>query len=785
VVVTLKQPPLATEFARSRSLAFSSFARPRRLLATSPASTRYLARLATEQRVVQARIRQAIPGTAVRWRYSVVLNGLSVVLPAKDVKRLASVPGVEQVWPNRRYHETLDRTPELIHAPELWGADFATAGNGIKIGILDQGIEPSHPFFSPRGFSYPPGFPKGQRAFTTPKVIVARAFAPRSTRYARARQAFDPSGEHGTHVAGIAAGDHDTDAQGVVVDGVAPRAYLGNYKVLSVPTPGFGLDGNATEIAKAVDMAVKDGMDVINCSFGEPEIAPSRDIVVRALNAAARAGMVSVVAAGNEFSDFGNGSISSPGSAAQAITVAAVTGGAQTQTPDIVASFSSGGPTPYSLQMKPDVSAPGVAVLSSVPKSQGLWAGFSGTSMASPHVAGGVALLLQRHPGWTPAQVKSALESTGMPVHTGGVEAPATRQGGGRIDLLRANDPLIFTAPTGLSFGLLKAGESATRALAITDAGGGAGTWSVAVVQQSGTRSVAVTAPAQAAVPGTLSVRAAAHAGAENADATGFVVLSRAGQTRRVPFWLRVDRPELGAPVRVLTRPGVYRGTTVGAPSRVSDYRYPDLSSSDFDFPARLPGPEVVYRVRLTRPVANFGVAITARNRGVGVEPRIVQGGDQSRLAGYTALPVDLNPYRSQYGDHRLVSAVVLPASGLYDVVFDSPRTASPGGFSFRFWIGDATPPRVRLLSGGRSAVFAVTDRGAGVDPGAFRARVDGRSRSVRFSGGRAYVSLAGLPRRAHTVVLTTADFQETKNMEDVGPILPNTRTVRARAFGP
>jgi len=162
-----------------------------------------------------------------------------------------------------------------------------------------------------------------------------------------------------------------------------------------------------------------------------------------------------------------------------------------------------------------------------------------------------------------------------------------------------------------------------------------------------------------------------------------------------------------------------------------------------------------------------------------------VQGGDQSRLAGYTALPVDLNPYRSQYGDHRLVSAVVLPASGLYDVVFDSPRTASPGGFSFRFWIGDATPPRVRLLSGGRSAVFAVTDRGAGVDPGAFRARVDGRSRSVRFSGGRAYVSLAGLPRRAHTVVLTTADFQETKNMEDVGPILPNTRTVRARAFGP
>jgi hypothetical protein len=81
--------------------------------------------------------------------------------------------------------------------------------------------------------------------------------------------------------------------------------------------------------------------------------------------------------------------------------------------------------------------------------------------------------------------------------------------------------------------------------------------------------------------------------------------------------------------------------------------------------------------------------------------------------------------------------------------------------------------------------VFAVTDRGAGVDPGAFRARVDGRNHAVTYSGGRAYVSLAGLPRRMHTVVLTAADFQETKNMEDVGPILPNTRTLRARVFGP
>ena len=786
VVVTLKQPPLAAEFAHARTLAFASFARPQRLLASSPASRRYLARLASEQRVVQGRIAGAIPGAAVRWRYSAVLNGMSVVVPATDIRRLASIPGVAQVWPNLRYHALLDRTPELIHAPELWGSDLATAGNGMKIGILDQGIDPTHPFFSPRGFSYPPGFPKGQRAFTTPKVIVARAYAPRGTAYALARKAFDPHGEHGTHVAGIAAGDHNTDAEGVLVNGVAPRAYLGNYKVLSVPTPGFGLDGNSTEITKAVDAAVKDGMDVINLSFGEPEIAPTRDIVVQALNGAAQAGVVPVVAAGNEYEDFGRGSISSPGTAPRAITAAAVTGGVQTQTPDIIASFSSSGPTPYSLLMKPDVSAPGVGVLSSVPRSQGLWASFNGTSMASPHVAGGAALLLQRHPSWTPAQVKSALESTAMPVQSSGVEAPAIRQGGGRIDLLRANDPLIFTAPTGLSFGLLKPGESLTRPLTVTDADGGAGSWAVAIVLQSGSRSVTVTAPPTLTVPGTLRVSAVAHGGGADADATGFVVLSRGAESRQVPFWLRVDRPELAAPSRELTRPGLYRGTTVGAPSRVSEYRYPDLSTNDFDFPVRLAGPEAVYRVRLSRPVANFGVVITARDRGVAVEPRIVQGGDQSRLAGYTALPVDLNPYRSHYGDHRLVAGVVLPTPGVYDVVFDSPGGARRGGFSFRFWMGDVTPPRIRLLSSrGRRAVFAVTDRGAGVDPGAFRARLDGTNRRVAYSGGRAYVSLAGLPHGTHTLVLTAADFQETKNMEDIGPILPNTRSFRARVVGP
>ena len=81
----------------------------------------------------------------------------------------------------------------------------------------------------------------------------------------------------------------------------------------------------------------------------------------------------------------------------------------------MMASFSSAGPTPLSLRMKPDVTAPGVAVLSSVPRREGIWQPFSGTSMAAPHVAGAAALLRQRHRGWTVEQLKSALVQTGGP----------------------------------------------------------------------------------------------------------------------------------------------------------------------------------------------------------------------------------------------------------------------------------------------------------------------------------------------------------------------------------
>ena len=783
MVVTLKAPPLAAVFARQGTLAFSSFARPRRLLLSAPASRNYLQQLDATQRALQARISTRIPLARVRWRFGVVLNGFAVVVPHSELAKLSRVAGAH-VWPSIGYHTLLDKTPQIIGAPTMWGPTLATAGQGVKIAIVDDGIDQRHPFFAPAGYAYPAGFPKGQTAYTTPKVIVARAFAPATPAYANAKLPFDPNlSDHAIHVAGIAAGNNDTPTRtgGFRLSGIAPRAYLGNYKALTIPSQ-FGANGNSPELAAAIEAAVRDGMDVINFSIGETEIDPSRDLVARALNAAADAGVVSTVAAGNDFGEQGFGSITSPANAAKAISVAASSGGHGSPDVDDIADFSSAGPTPYSLTFKPDVTAPGESVASAAPG--GGFVESSGTSMSAPHVAGGAALLRQRHPTWTPAQIKSALVLTGDPVHNGGTaEVNPLREGGGRIDLVRADQPLVFASPTNLSFGLLKPGAAAQRTVSLADAGGGAGVWTV-------TTSIAGTPlslPAQATVPGPLPVRAVVPRNAREGEVTGFVILSRDGARRRIPFWLRVERPRLRLDRKIaLVRPGEHAANTSRGAARVSSYRYPDVLPGRVAFPVRLSGREIVYRVRIRRPIANFGVAVIARDRGVGVEPRVVRSGDENRLAGYTGLPVDQNPYRASWGRHRLVAGVVLPGPGVYDVVFDTPRGARSGGFRFRFWQGDVRPPSVRVL-GVRNGFLelAVNDGGSGVDPVSLQARIDSDFVPVSFSAGRARLSLAGVARGRRTLIFTASDYQETKNMENVARILPNTRTVRTTFVRP
>jgi hypothetical protein len=777
VVVTLPQPALSKVFNESRTLQFSSFARPTRLLLNAPSSRAYLDRLARVQALVAHRIRAAVPRSEVRWRFGVTLNGFAVVLPRSSLEELARVPGVARVWPSITYHTSLDRTPQLIGAPQLWGPTLSTAGQGMKIGIIDDGIEQTHSFFSPTGYTFPPGYPKGQTAYTSPKVIVARAFAPAGTSYANAKLPYDTQlSDHGSHVAGIAAGDYNTATRmGFRLSGIAPRAYLGNYKALGMPSQ-FGANGNSPELAAAIEAAVRDGMDVINLSLGETEIEPTRDIVVQALNAAADAGVVSSVSAGNDFDELGFGTITSPANATKTIAVAASSGGHGSPNADVIASFSSAGPTPYSLFFKPDVTAPGEDVASAGPS--GSFVENSGTSMSAPHVAGAAAVLRQRHPTWSVAQIKSALVSTGAPVrNTRGVEVGPLREGGGRINLPSADQPLVFTSPTSVTFGLMRPGRRSARRVMLADVGGGAGHWSANVT--GGGRIVTV-AP-QVNVPGNLIVQAIVPRGAREGDVDGFVVLANGNTRRRIPFWLHVERPRLGLDRHTtLTRPGEYRGDTSRGAARVTTYRYPDVPAGGSPFPVRLPGREVVYRVFIRQAVANFGVAVVSVDRGVSVEPRIVRAGDENRLAGYTALPFDQNPYRATFGKHRLVSGVVLPGPGAYDVVFDTPARGRPGAFRFRFWIGDTTPPSVRLVGlRGGALELAVGDGGSGVDPTSLSARIDGNVSGVSYRGGRARISLFAVSPGRHALTFSVADYQETKNMENVAQILPNTRTFR------
>jgi subtilisin family serine protease len=767
VVVTMKAPPLARAFADSRVL--SASVKHRRLNLTSPFSVAHLRALHADQDALAERIERTIPGAHVGWRYRIVLDGLAVSLPEGRIGRLAAIPGVAGVFPGTRYSGAVADSDQAT-VPAAPSADLASGanGDGVKIAILDDGVDQGHPFFDPGAYAYPAGFPRGNTAFTTPKVIAARAFAPASPSWRHATKPFDPEESfHATHVAGIAAGNAGTNTGGRgPVSGVAPRAYLGNYKVLTIPTPGVGLNGNSPEIAAGVEAAVADGMDVINLSLGEPEGEPTRDLLARACDAAVDAGVVVSIAAGNSGSALGGGSVSSPGSAAGAITVAA----ASSRT--TIAGFSSVGPTTMSLRLKPDLAAPGVDILSSVPARSGTWAQLSGTSMATPHVAGLAALLIEQHPEWTPPQVKSALVQTAAHL-----SAPPTRSGAGFAEAGRAADPLLFASPTAVSFGLLPRPGSATARVQLTDAGGGLGAWSVAVDAPSDP-AVTVTAPAQITVPGFLTLDAAVAAGAAPAAQMGFVRLTRGGEVRRIAYWLRVGARQLaGDPHATLRRPGIHNGNTTGRPARVDRYRFPEAGPM-------LRGPEQVFRVTLSRSVANFGVVVLSHARGTRVEPRITAAGDEDRLLGVAALPFDSNPYRSSFGEVRPVSGALLPRPGRYDVVFDTRSRAQAGRFTFRFWVDDRRPPSVRLLtrsvgSGSPVRLAASDGAGSGVDPRSLVARVDGKRRSATFRGGIVSVGTSGLRAGTHVLVLNVADFQETRNNENVARILPNTRTLR------
>ncbi|MER6189939.1 S8 family serine peptidase [Streptomyces cyaneofuscatus] len=307
--------------------------------------------------------------------------------------------GIAKLWLDGRSEALLADSVPQVNAPQAWAAGFD--GKGTKVAVLDTGVDAGHPDVKDR-------------------IVGSRSFIP-------GEEVVDRNG-HGTHVASTIAGSGA--ASDGANKGVAPAADLLVGKVLS--DEGSGADSG---IIEAMEWATAEGADVVSMSLGSPVPDDGGDPMSQAVNSlSADGGPLFVIAAGNAY---GAGTIGSPGSAEKALTIAAV------DKEDARASFSSMGPLVRSHGLKPDLSAPGVdisaAASQSVPGVEGMYQSMSGTSMATPHVAGAAAILKQRHPDWSGQRIKDALMTSSKKLDA----YTPYEQGTGRLDVKAAIDTTI------------------------------------------------------------------------------------------------------------------------------------------------------------------------------------------------------------------------------------------------------------------------------------------------------------------------------------------------------
>ena len=377
-------------------------------------------------------------------------------------------------------------------------------------------------------------------------------------------------------------------------------------------------------------------------------------------------------------------------------------------------SFTSSGLTPFGHALKPDVTAPGAQILSStLPEFAGdQFAVLDGTSFSAPHIAGVAALLTQRHPTWTPQQMKSALMSTAGPAFadtTLSEEASVLVEGAGLVRVGTADKPLVFTDPQSLSFGYLVAGGGAnSKSLAVTvsDAGDGAGTWVADVQPQvaSGGATVAA-APVSIAPGGTavMQITARVAAGGVQGDNFGFILLRRGSDVRRIPYAFSVSRSSLtGAPV-VALKP-MQSGDTRTGEDRAQAYRWPTspfsiLGIFGVDPSVNDDGKEKIYSLNITKQAVNAGVVvvkpatkldapITARlSSNQPIHPWFMGSLDENDVLGYAGIPVNVNGSLPDFLYSIGAAGGVFLPPGRYFVSVDSGRDL----FKAARWPG-ATP---------------------------------------------------------------------------------------------
>jgi len=360
--------------------------------------------------VIAVRQPKASPGAA-----------LASLRAATSLAASAAVTGpAPKLWLDRRYRLVLDHSVPQIGAPAAWARGYT--GAGVTVAVIDGGIDAGHPDLAG-------------------KVVDAQSFIDDGLGTG------DISG-HGTHVASIIAGTGA--ASGGQYRGVAPDAQLVSARVCTGDSEFSLCDGSAVLAAMAW-VVVDKHAPIVNLSLGGgdgPEIDPLEDAVNQL---SAQYGTLFVIAAGND-GESGDHTIESPGSAEAALTVGAV------DRDDQLAGFSSRGPTVAGGVIKPDLTAPGVAIVAAraggipaigVPVGDA-YQRLSGTSMATPHVAGAAAILLQQHPTWTGTQLKAALIGAANP----NPALTAFEQGAGRVDVDRATRQPVTVQPPSFDLGV-------------------------------------------------------------------------------------------------------------------------------------------------------------------------------------------------------------------------------------------------------------------------------------------------------------------------------------------
>ena len=331
--------------------------------------------------------------------------------------QLANNPRISYITPDRPVQLTANEDYDTAVESDMAASQFAMDGTGIGVAVIDSGVSDHPDLHNASGAS---------------RVVYSESFVAGDA-------STDDSYGHGTHVAGLIAGNGASSTLGKGYDrqytGMAPGVNIINLRVLD--KNGSGTDTQViAAIQRAIALKSVYNIRVINLSLGRQVYESyTLDPLCQAVESAWRAGIVVVAAAGNSGRDnsmktHGFATIGAPGNDPAVITVGATrTRGTDTRVDDVIASYSSKGPTLLDHVVKPDLVAPGNRIVSlratgstldnkysayEIKSSNGSSAYYrlSGTSMATPLVAGAAALMLQKNPTLTPDQVKARLLKT-------------------------------------------------------------------------------------------------------------------------------------------------------------------------------------------------------------------------------------------------------------------------------------------------------------------------------------------------------------------------------------